>query len=323
MDRAQPRPLSVPWRTIFIAALAIPNAFMLHEAFSLLLTRDYTFDWWLIEEAWARLGTGTMYEWGAAGQLGDEYLYRYSPLMAFVAPLGLSVWRLLHFAALLLLPRWLALLVLLAGPFWLDVAHGNVLTFALVFAWLALAGNRWAAVAYTALALLVPRPLMLPVLAWMAWKRPEWRVMLVGTAAIVLAATLATGEGPGFARALTRSSDLIAAFDHNVGPSRIIGGWWVPIGLMLGTWLAMRGRLGLASLAISPYVIPYYLLALLWELAPLVRRTGGVGHPEEPDVRQPARPIGYETRDLDAVGQRMQRVALRGEAGEPAGVSDR
>ena len=38
------------------------------------------------------------------------------------------------------------------------------------------------------------------------------------------------------------------------------------IGLPLAAWLTWKGRLGLASLAASPYWLPYYLLMLLLEL---------------------------------------------------------
>ena len=51
----------------------------------------------------------------------------------------------------------------------------------------------------------------------------------------------------------------------NYGPSALIGYFWVPIGVALAIWLTIRGRLGLASLAISPYWLPYYFLMLVLE----------------------------------------------------------
>lgn len=61
---------------------------------------------------------------------------------------------------------------------------------------------------------------------------------------------------------------------------------WVPIGLALGAWLTWKGRLGLASLAVSPYVLPYYLVMALLELVPQdrkvddrLRHEGVVQHP--------------------------------------------
>jgi hypothetical protein len=46
----------------------------------------------------------------------------------------------------------------------------------------------------------------------------------------------------------------------NVGPSRWLGAWWLLAGIPLAAWLTWRGRVGLASLAVSPYLLPYYLM---------------------------------------------------------------
>jgi hypothetical protein len=53
----------------------------------------------------------------------------------------------------------------------------------------------------------------------------------------------------------------------DIGPSLVLGAWWVPIGIILAVILTWRGRLGLASLAASPYWLPYYPAMLLLELA--------------------------------------------------------
>jgi len=45
-----------------------------------------------------------------------------------------------------------------------------------------------------------------------------------------------------------------------------MGSLWVPIGLVLAAWLTWRGRLGFASLAASPYWLPYYLFMPFLEL---------------------------------------------------------
>ena len=271
MDRALPRPLEIP-RRFWIYGLAllftIPNILIFRFALGTFqLEHHHIFDWWLMEEAVERIGTGTMYAW-SAGEPHD-YTYRYAPLLTYVmAPLvvlGLEVWRLLHVAALLLLPKWLAAVTLVAAPFWFDVAHGNFVTFAFVFGYLALQGSRWATVAYIVLALLVPRPLMLPLIAWILWKRPEWRLPTAGIVAVYSVLTLATGEGFTFLASLRDAGDMLA-YDFNWGASRFIGLWWMLIGIPLGVWLTIKGRVGLAGLAVSPYLIPYYLLVLLWEL---------------------------------------------------------
>jgi hypothetical protein len=263
-----------------VAVLSVPNAILLSEAFGFMATRDYVFDWWLFGEASARIGTGTMYDWGVPGQFNDIYDYRYSPLFAYlITPftwLGIWVWRALHIAALLLLPRRLALLTLLAWPFWLDVAHANVMTFAAVSGFLALRGSRWGTVAYVLIAMLVPRPVYVPLLVWIAWKRPEWRIPMLGMAGAYAVLTLATGEGFAFLASLTRGTELMA-LEYNWGPSALLGPVWLMVGVPLGAWLTAIGRVGLAGIVVSPHVLPYYLLVLLWELDPSRPPSAGGG----------------------------------------------
>ena len=52
----------------------------------------------------------------------------------------------------------------------------------------------------------------------------------------------------------------------NVGPTALIGLWWLLLGVPLGAWLFWRGRVGLAGLAISPYLLPYYLMMALLDI---------------------------------------------------------
>ena len=266
---------TMPWRRVGLVALMVgmlvPNVLLLRESLGTLRAGDfYVYDWWLIQEAHERIGTGSMYVWGASAPHGsDIYLYRYSPLLpAIMAPLldyGLQVWRLLHVAALIALPSPIAAIALLAGPFWFDVAHGNFLTFAFVAAWLALAGNRFAMGAYFTLSLLIPRPLMLPVVVWLLWREPQSRPVFLGVFSVNLLLVVLTGELLPWAVALVGGGDQIGSF-YDIGPSALIGVWWLPFGLALAAWLTWKGRLGLASLAVSPYVLPYYLLMGLLEI---------------------------------------------------------
>jgi hypothetical protein len=46
----------------------------------------------------------------------------------------------------------------------------------------------------------------------------------------------------------------------NIGPSWVIGAWWLLIGVTAGAYIALHGRLGFASLAVSLYWLLYYLL---------------------------------------------------------------
>jgi hypothetical protein len=251
------------WRTsrplAVLSLLLLPSLILSAVLVAVMLTdRSVPFDYWSFSHAdeW-------WYRWGVESH-GEPYSFRYSPLFAVLFPewLGLWGWRALHVLALLALPRKLALVTLAFAPFWYDVLHGNVMTFALVFGYLALSGSRWATWAYFGLLVLVPRPLMLPLAAWLVWKRPETRI----PAAVAVLVGLGTLLWPGYLDALLRSGGVTSI--DNLSPSALIGWAWVPIGLILGAWLTWKGRVGLAALAASPYVLPYYLLALGWELRP-------------------------------------------------------
>lgn len=191
------------------------------------------------------------------------------PLLTVIVALGWPAWLALHFLAVALLrPWWLAGLVLLSWPFWFDLGVSNVGTFIFVAAWWALRGNRPATLLFFAMAVLMPRPLMLPLTVWLLWQRPWTRlafaVMFIGHLLLVL--------GSGFADEWWIRLSAVAghelAHPLNVGPSHVLGAAWIPIGLALAAWLTWKGRLGWASLAASPYLFPFYLLFGLLELRP-------------------------------------------------------
>jgi hypothetical protein len=237
-------------------------------------------DWSSFVEAGRRISSGE-----PVYTVEADYAFRYSPLLAFafavIAPIGVLAWRLLHLVALggmVMVDRstWpIALLALISWPFWFDVEAGNLLTLVLVTGVLAMRGNRIGIATFLGLSLLVPRPLMLPPLAWILWWRPAWRLPFAGMLAIVVVFTLISGQAADWLRVLVASADETASV-LNFGPSRLIGVWWLPIGLAMAAPLTMLGRLGLASLAASPYWLPYYFLVLLWEAVPSHRakRTG-------------------------------------------------
>jgi hypothetical protein len=194
-------------------------------------------------------------------------VFRYSPVAAWafrlIAPIGAVGWMALHFAALTLLPRRLALLALVSAPFWADVYSGNVTTFALVAAVAALGGSRIGTVAFFALAMLAPKPLLLPILLWLLWRRPETRSWFVAVFAVHAALVLATGWGSEWIASFARATDDLAT-RADLSPAMLIGRAWLIIGLPLAAWLTVRGRLGLASLLASPYWLLHYpLLALV------------------------------------------------------------
>jgi hypothetical protein len=225
---------------------------------------SYVFDWTNFIEAAERLGTGTLY----ANE--PPYAFRWSPvaawLLGLVTLMPLWLWQILHVAALPLLRSWLlAVAVFVSYPFWFDVQTGNLMTFVAVAGFLALRGGRAATVVLLVLAVLIPRPLMLPLTVWLLWRRPETRLWFLGFVVVHGLIVLAVGYAGDWWAALTDVNTELANV-YNFGPSRLIGAAWIPIGLALAAWLTWRGNLGLASLAISPYWLPYYFLMLILEV---------------------------------------------------------
>jgi hypothetical protein len=267
--RALPRPLTVRWNFVGIAVLATVNLILLAVILAAFLYSHIGSDWYgTYVEAGRRVVAGEpLYEWGAPG-----YGFRYHPLTAYLfaglTPLGYAAWAGLHFLPLLALPRTVALIALVSFPFWADVYNGNIMVFVVVAGFLTLSGSRAGTWAFLVLAVIAPRPLMLPVLVWIIWQRPEWRLPFVALAVASLATALLSGSGMEWVAALlsigSSGGDIGSTVD--IGPGLLIGAWWIPLGLALGAWLIWRGHLGWAALAVSPYWLPYYPLVLLWEL---------------------------------------------------------
>jgi hypothetical protein len=226
---------------------------------------SYAFDWTNFVEAAERFGTGTLYD------QEPPYAFRWSPvaawLLGLVTLMPLWIWQVLHVAALPLLGSWLLALVVFASyPFWFDVQTGNLMTFVTVAGLLALREGRVATGVFLVLAVLVPRPLMLPLTVWLLWKRPSTRLPFLAFVVVHAVIVVWLGYAQDWFVALTDvNAELVNAY--NFGPSRFIGAWWIPIGLALAAWLTWRGNLGFASLAISPYWLPYYFLMVVLEAA--------------------------------------------------------
>jgi len=242
------------WRKVGLVILWTVNGIFLAVTLAAFLYADVGVDWDIYTEAGQRYFTGGLYEW-------DGLPWRYNPLLApvfgLIAPIGYVGWSLLHFAALLVLPRKMALLVLVSAPFWNDVYNGNTMTFVFVAAWQALAGRP---VAFFALSLLIPRPVMLPVLA-VLWRR--WRLFAVISIAIGLA-TLATGwvDEWVFASDVANLSDGMIS---DMSPANIVGPMWYPISFALAAGMTWKGWLGPASFLASAYWSLHYGLMLLLE----------------------------------------------------------
>ena len=224
-------------------------------------------DWQLWMDAGTRMAAGVSPYVSSVSSVSD---FRWSPLAALLAVpvsfIGVAGWYVLHFAVLGLLRDWrLILITAVSWPFWVDLRTGNLLTFAFVLAVLSLRGNRLAEAAYLGLFLLVPRPIMAPVALWLLWRRRETRIpfLLAGLAELGIVAAM--GEiGPWVGALLGSSGDVTNPI--NYAPSRVIGLAWSLVALPLAAVAFLRGRLGLASLCVSPYLLPYYLMFAFLEL---------------------------------------------------------
>jgi hypothetical protein len=255
---------SLPLAGLLVAAAGL-SLYVSSPTIVAVFDGSYVFDWTNFIEAGERFGTGTLYD------IEPPYAFRWSPvaawLLGFITLMPLWLWQLLHLAALLLIRPWLlAVAVLVSYPFWFDVQTGNVMTFVAVAGLLALRGGRVATAVFLVLTVLIPRPLMIPLAVWLLWKRPETRLPFLAFFAVHAVVVVALGYAADWLTALTSVQvELVNAY--NFGPSRLIGALWIPIGLALAACLTWRGRLGLASLAISPYWLPYYFLMLILEFA--------------------------------------------------------
>jgi len=221
-------------------------------------------DWRVLAEYGQRAGSPMLYEPIADGP------YRYSPLYAWLllplAWMGHWGFAAIHVAVIPLFRDWRVVSLLLIGwPFWFDAVNGNVLVFVLLAAWWSLRGNRWGTLAFLEIFLLMPRPIILPLVVHILWKRPEWRWPFAGLLVMNVGLVATTGLADEWLGALVATSDMLA-HPLNFGPSRYVGLAWLPIGAALAGWLLWRGKIGLACLAISPYLIPYYWLFALLEL---------------------------------------------------------
>lgn len=248
-----------------LAVVAVPNFIMVALTISAFYLADVGYDWQIFVEAGRRVTEGGLYDWQGF------YTYRYSPILAYLfavlAPIGYLGWSALHLVALLGMPsRWMALLTVFLWPFWGDLYNGNTMTFVVVAGAAALAGSRIGTGAFLVLALLMPRPLVLPLMAWLLWKGPEWRLPFLVMFAVHAVLVIALGFGPAWMDALLHATEGVEVADF--GPAAFIGSLWLPIGLVLAALLTWRGRLGVASLAASPYWLPQYLLMLLLDVVP-------------------------------------------------------
>lgn len=281
------QPVVMGWRLppLYAAAavmvLAIANAY--YATWSIIegITFGGQTDWRAHTEAGIRILQGL----NPYTEFGGYFGLRWSPIISYafglLAWLPFWAWAALHVVAALGFRDWrVSALVLVSWPFILDTIDGGIMIFVALAAWWAYRGSRFGTAAFFAFVLLVPRPMMLPLSIWLLWNRPGLRVPLLAMALVHVMAVLASGWGDEWVGRLLSSGVGPIVDPVNISPSRFLGSTWVPIGLILAAGLMWKGRLGWASLAASPYVLPPYLLMLLLD----VRRL----RPERESEHRPA-----------------------------------
>jgi hypothetical protein len=201
-------------------------------------------------------------------------LFRWSPVagwaLIWITAMPFAIWAMLHLVGALAMPSWpLRILTLLSWPFWQDLSNGNVVTFIVLAGAWALTGNAVGAAAFLGFALLIPRPIMLPLVVWLLWKYPRWRLWFVVAFIAHAGVVLALDPHLAWFQKLASSARDVGN-SYNWGPSALVGLWWLILGIPASIWLTLKGRIGWASLAVSPYLLAYYYLFLLFEWRPRI-----------------------------------------------------
>jgi len=266
------------WVGLIFGAVLV-NVWGVASAAYFALNVDWQTDWRIFEIAADRIAAGMSPYVELDAQ--THHAFRWSPLAALafvpITAMPYVAWMAAHFAALVGFRDWrIAAAVGLSWPFAVDLLDGGVMVFVALAAYWAFAGSRWGIAAFLALTVLIPRPLMIPLAVWLLWKRPEWRIPFAVILPGHAMAVVVTGwHVEWLERLFTSGYDMDNAF--NLGPSRWLGAAWIPIGLAIAAFATWRGRLGWASLAISPYHFPQYLMMLVLEVAPRGPGTGRRG----------------------------------------------
>jgi hypothetical protein len=239
----------------------------------------------------------TLYAWS------DTYTFRYTPMGAlFFAPLaGISdsaaavVWLVFKLIALALTAAWfvrdwprqdrwlVALLVLTFPPIVHDLVIGNISTLTTL---VLLAVVRWpnarGGVVMGVLVALAPKPHLLPVLVWMAFRqRGAFAATAATSLAIVAAGLLIFGLDPWLAFLGTLREPLDRTFTANIGFSSWLGPVGVAVGVVAAAVLlvlALRREgtngFGLAivsGIVMGPYTFIHYLSGTLIAVMPVLR----------------------------------------------------
>ena len=198
---------------------------------------------------------------------GPEWQWRYSPAailtLAPALAAGLAGWTILHLAAVALIRPWkLAVLFALSWPFWVDVVSGNAVTFVAVAGIAAIQGSRVGTYAYWWLTLIMPRPLQLPLGAYLFWKRPDLRYGLLVMTVLNVIVVLMVGQGAEWLAYLAARGAENTDAVFNIHPAAELGALWLAIGTPLAALLTWYGWPGAAGVVLSPSLLAQYLLML-------------------------------------------------------------
>jgi hypothetical protein len=283
---------------VFVAA-----AFLLADAVLIWIGSqvDFAFDFTCCyQQAGERAlsAPATLYDWS------ETYTFRYTPLgaLAFSPLAALSegaaviAWLAVKLVALVVAAVWFArsfpsdqrllvvLLVLAFPPVIHDLMIGNVSTLTLL---VYVAVARWqdprGGVALGLMTILAPKPHLLPVLAWMAVRRP--RDFAAAAATMIAGAgagLIIFGPQPWLDFVGTLADPLSHTFTANIGFSGLLGPAGVAVGVvvavvLLGLALVKRGSdrgLGLAiisGIVLGPYTFIHYLVGTLVAVEPMLR----------------------------------------------------
>jgi hypothetical protein len=282
---------------LFVAA-----AFVLADAVLVLAVgrTDFAFDFaCCYQQAAARAleDPATLYAWS------DTYTFRYTPLGALLftplVPLSedVAAWAWLGFKLAVLVVaavwfarpwtgsrRWLVALAVLAFPPIIhDLVIGNVSTITLL---VLLAVGRWrdprGGIAIGLLTVLMPKPHLIPVLAYLAIRRPRDFAASAATMLVGVVIGLAIfGADPWLTFVETLREPLERTFTANVGFSGLLG----PLGVIVGMGVAvvvfvggalMGGARGygmaiLSGILAGPYTFIHYLAGSLVAVEPVLR----------------------------------------------------
>ncbi len=261
---------------------------------------DFAFDFTCCyQQAAERLITdsSTLYEWS------DTYTFRYTPLGAllFVPLVPLSAlgaaWAwvaiklvVLGVTAAWYSRRWIGIdrqLVLLAvvafPPIVHDLVIGNVSTITLL---VLLAVARWpdarGGVAFGLLLALMPKPHLVPVLVYLAFRQRRSFVVAVATIGVAgLAGVAAFGIDPWLAFAGTLREPLERTFTANIGFSGLLGPIGVVVGVVVAAVIFVLGvRTGgargfglsiVSGIVAGPYTFIHYLAGSIVAAEPVLR----------------------------------------------------